>query len=332
MAQVAKTNDKLTEDLIRCAEKGLNVLMSGPHGVGKTDRLMAVAKATGLKLKYYSTPTLDPWADIVGIPAPDKEKGSLKFYRAKELMDAEIIFFDELNRAHPRVLNAVMELIQFKSINGEPLPNLKLVWAAINPADGIYNVEELDPALVDRFHVYMNVYAQPNVAILARSMPKDVAETIINWWKNELTQDQRKKISPRRLEYLGMMHVQGIDLAQGCPDKDVPVKLLKERLKGNKGISMVALYNPISAELKQQVKNDMNTAIEVMKVLSDKTPEQWARCGEVFDVLPEELLRGFIQHRRDDTLQKLVDHLRHSNDGAARRVIRVAAANGKSLH
>ena len=34
--------------------------------------------------KYFSTPTLDAFADLVGIPSPDKETNSLKFYRPKE--------------------------------------------------------------------------------------------------------------------------------------------------------------------------------------------------------------------------------------------------------
>ena len=42
---------------------------------------------------------------------------------------------DEFSRAHKKVRNAVMELIQFKSINGRKFKNLKIVWAAINPDD-----------------------------------------------------------------------------------------------------------------------------------------------------------------------------------------------------
>ena len=40
------------------------------------------------------------------------------------------IFMDEYNRTNPKVRNALMELIQFKSINGRKFPNLKVVWAA----------------------------------------------------------------------------------------------------------------------------------------------------------------------------------------------------------
>jgi len=53
-----------------------------------------------------------------------------------------MLFFDELNRAHPKVLNAVFELVQFRSINGDKLPRLQCVIAAINPPGAGYHVQE----------------------------------------------------------------------------------------------------------------------------------------------------------------------------------------------
>ena len=138
-----------------CMSEGLNVLLIGYHGVGKTQMALEEAKSLGLNMKYYSSPTLDPWPDLVGIPVPvdiegDSKSGDkqLQFIRPADVEDAEIMFFDELNRAHPKVINAVLEAIQFHSINGKPLPRLKMVWAAINPPDDIYDVNEPDPVVV----------------------------------------------------------------------------------------------------------------------------------------------------------------------------------------
>jgi len=133
-----------------------NVLLSGKHGIGKTFEVLRVVEDLGWSMKYYSTSTLDPYVDLVGVPVPvDNDDGTrdLDMVRPKDMDNVELIFFDELNRADPKTLNAVFEVIQFRTINGIPLPKLRSVVAAINPVDGEYNTEELDPALIDRFHV-----------------------------------------------------------------------------------------------------------------------------------------------------------------------------------
>ena len=70
----------------------------------------------------------------------------------------EAMFFDEANRSKPKVQNALMELTQFKTINGTPFPKLKIIWAAINPDDDneiTYNVEKMDVAQTDRYHIHI---------------------------------------------------------------------------------------------------------------------------------------------------------------------------------
>jgi hypothetical protein len=61
-----------TKDLIKYANSGLNVLLSGPHGIGKTAIIKEVFNnAFGEYYKnwrYFSASTLDPWVDFIGIP------------------------------------------------------------------------------------------------------------------------------------------------------------------------------------------------------------------------------------------------------------------------
>jgi predicted ATPase len=45
-----------------------NVLFSGRHGVGKTAIVKETFEKAGLKWKYFSCSTLDPWVDLVGVP------------------------------------------------------------------------------------------------------------------------------------------------------------------------------------------------------------------------------------------------------------------------
>jgi len=116
--------------------------------------------------------------------------------------EIQALFFDEFNRSPKKVRNAVMELIQFKSINGFKFSNLKIVWAAINPEDDeeTYDVEKLDPAQKDRFHVSIEIPYHPNIEWFRNEYGKRTADSAIQWW-NELPGEEKNKVSPRRLQY-----------------------------------------------------------------------------------------------------------------------------------
>jgi len=115
----------------------------------------------------------------------------------------EALFFDEFNRSPKKVRNAVMELIQFKSINGMKFPNLRLVWAAINPDDDedeTYDVERLDPAQSDRFHATVEVPYKPNTDWFREEYGQRIADAAVQWW-DDLSAEDKGRISPRRLQY-----------------------------------------------------------------------------------------------------------------------------------
>src|SRR5436190_1168224 len=106
-------------------QHGYNVLFEGRHGVGKTAVVKECFERNNLKWKYFSAATMDPWCDFIGIPKTVKNDGGediLKYVLPPDFADdsVEALFFDEFNRSHKKVRDAVMELIQFKSINGRP--------------------------------------------------------------------------------------------------------------------------------------------------------------------------------------------------------------------
>ena len=179
-----------------------NVLLTGRHGVGKTHVCMEVFNEAGLNWAYFSGSTLDPWVDFCGVPF--EKDGKLVLIRPENFEEdkVEAIFIDEYNRSHSKIKNAVMELIQFKTINGRRFNNLKVVWAAVNPADDdslSYDVEELDPAQEDRFPVQIHVPYEVDVKYF-QSKFGDNGEKACQWW-NELPDEQKEKVSPRRLDY-----------------------------------------------------------------------------------------------------------------------------------
>lgn len=189
-------------------ENDQNVLLIGLHGTGKTETVRALAEEMGLKVKSYSCSTLDPYTDLVGVPVPKQTEDGrdyLKQIRPLDIDEADIVFFDELNRARPEIQDAVLEIINNKTINGEPLPKLKCCWAAINPPDGDYKVDELDPALMDRFDAYIEFTPRPSVAYMAQYMPKKVAKALKAWYDDHNKNKRKEYISPRRLHKIGVI-------------------------------------------------------------------------------------------------------------------------------
>lgn len=216
---------------------GFNVCFIGRHGVGKTAMINACFERAGLKpgdtYLYFSGSTLDPWVDFVGVPreATDPVTGNvyLELVRPKPFANdrVEAIFVDEFNRAPKKVRNAVMELLQFKSINGKKFPHLKAVWTAINPdEDDEYDVEKMDPAQMDRFQVSVVVPYKPNEGWFTTRYGERIGRAAVQWW-TDLSADEQKLVSPRRLEYaLTMWEAKG-DMRDVLPMSTNVMKLMQ---------------------------------------------------------------------------------------------------------
>ena len=320
----------LYEFIGRCMEQRLDVLMIGDHGVGKTVMVLDLAREKGLRLKYYSAATLDPWADLVGIPvpvdvnSPSKEgpHKQLEFIRPIDIESAEMVFFDELNRSHPKVQNAVLEMTQFKSINGQPLPNLKMVWAAINPPDDIYAVTELDPVLTDRFHVHLLVPAKPSVVYYRdkAGIPEPIAKALVRWWQRDLDANLKKMISPRRLEYIGRNYANGIALEYSLPfGIRAPLRHLLRRLEGKALLPFELTPATLVAkkdEILSEMKDNHEVSFEISSALST-WPDVVARCFELFLALPSELQVPLLKdnHKIKVALVNLArEGLQHNQD------------------
>lgn len=284
--------------LMDCAKTNQNVLLIGKHGVGKTVVTRKIFEDMGLKLKYYSASTIDPWADLVGIPIPiDVTNGTvhkeLQFIRPRAVDDAEVIFMDELNRAAPRVLNAVLELIQFRSINGEKLPKLKMVWAAINPPGGVYQVNDLDPALADRFQVHMEIKADPSKEFLTEACgDARTVDLVLDWW-NGLDVKLRDSITPRRLEYLCRSAKLGIPLSLFVPfGIKVPVAKLEASLSGRKQVTFDNLKVDLPfrmAVIEKLQSGNVEVQAAVTTAISGRSFHEVSVLVDVVRALPKEV-------------------------------------------
>ncbi len=291
------TGNCLIHDLLtKALRAGLNVVLEGRYGSGKSSLALAVTASLNLRLKYFSASTLDPFADLVGIPVPviEGEKRRIVYLRPEPINSAEVLFFDELNRTHPKVLNAVFELVQFRSINGEKLPNLRCVIAAINPPGAGYHVQEMDPALMDRFHVRLRVTAGPDRAWFVNRFGPKTGHALLDWFETDLDEKQQASISNRRLEYLGLCASSGIDLQYGLPpEAKLPLHLLEARLHAEAMLNIEDFAgdpNRFSALVPQEPE----VAIRFSQLLPMMNPRQLSRVKDIILALPADIL-GSVQ-------------------------------------
>jgi len=242
-------------------ENSFNVLFQGRHGVGKTAVIIEAFNRHNLKWKYFSAATMDPWVDFVGVPKDTVDENGmpvLDLVRPRGFHNGEVeaIFMDELNRAPKKVRNAVMELIQFKSINGVKFPNLRFIWAAINPEDDEaydtkYDVEKLDPAQKDRFHIIVDVPYRP-VPSYFSSNYGNAGEGAIDWW-NSLSDKEKELVSPRRLEYVIKIWQAGGNVRHVLQDKNINIHKLITLLDSGSKAKTLKTYVTASDEEKVKV-------------------------------------------------------------------------------
>lgn len=190
---------------------GLNVAITGVHGVGKTAKLKEAVNQLGYSMKYYSAATLDPYTDLTGIPVPDIENRVVHYFRPKGIEDADVIFFDEFNRADPKTLNTLLEIILERAVNGEKLDKLKAVVVAMNPVTDEYTTDEIDHAILDRFDVFLTAEPEIELGYFVKKFGDRVGKAAVELWndnqkrhlatkKTAAAGNQTAYISPRRME------------------------------------------------------------------------------------------------------------------------------------
>ena len=144
----------------------INVLFTGPAGVGKTARIKAWARKNNINLVKTIAGTMDE-ADLGGLPAANLADGvavklSTTQFDSLQTEPNSVLFLDEWNRAPQAVRATLLNLIQdheipdYREKTGMRfLPNFLFTVAAVNPSDDIgYNTDALDDAELGRVIEY----------------------------------------------------------------------------------------------------------------------------------------------------------------------------------
>jgi len=180
---------KTTRMLAESLPANQSILLIGQHGVGKSQLVRQIAKHFHEQLSKNGdldgelpvcdetrggSPKVNAYlidmrlsqmseGDMIGLP--ELVNGVTQFdppaWFMQACLEPRIIFLDEINRATPEVMQAAFQVVLDYQLNGHRLHPKTRVYAAINPDQGAYSVNSMDPALIDRFAV---VELEPSAA------------------------------------------------------------------------------------------------------------------------------------------------------------------------
>lgn len=136
-----------------------SVMLRGDHGIGKSQVIRKLAKLIEAK-EGINLPVIDrrlsqmSEGDMVGLPSTD---GAVTRFNPPDwykraCLEPCLLFLDELNRATHEVMQAAFQIVLDRELNGHRLHPQTRVCSAVN-VSASYTVNEIDPALLDRFWV-----------------------------------------------------------------------------------------------------------------------------------------------------------------------------------
>lgn len=141
----------IEEPILAALVTGDPMLLIGTHGTAKTTLVEKLAQSLGETfIAYDASKAL--FEDVIGFPDPKSIASGTIQYIPTELSvwNKSFVLVDEISRATPSMQNKWLEIIRSRRVMGLKIPNLRYVFAAMNPPtyDGAY---PLDPALAGRF-------------------------------------------------------------------------------------------------------------------------------------------------------------------------------------
>jgi hypothetical protein len=151
--------------------RGANLLTFGAAGTGKTEMAMQACDEEGFRYVYLNLSILEA-PDLIGLPIIDEETKTADYALPKmlpaKLTDAQkdklreegkpvpkpvILLVDEADKAKPELQNPMLELFQFRTMNGRELDIHAVIATGNLPDEGAFS-QPMSHALTNRCSVY----------------------------------------------------------------------------------------------------------------------------------------------------------------------------------
>ncbi|MBV7337311.1 AAA family ATPase [Chloroflexi bacterium TSY] len=143
-------------EILRLTPPEQNIMLIGKHGIGKSEIITEFYRQQKMRVVAFFLGQMSDPGDLIGLMNKDESSGRSVFlppYWWPKEDEPIVLFLDELNRARPEILQAVMDLTLNKTLAGKRLPTGSIVISAVNEGEE-YQLTDLDPALVSRFNLY----------------------------------------------------------------------------------------------------------------------------------------------------------------------------------
>lgn len=139
-------------------ESGGNIMIFGAAGTGKTEMAMQAAREKDREQVYLNLSVLEA-PDLNGLPMIDMETKLSEYATPKFLpvkgtrKQGVVLIVDEIDKAKPELQNPMLELFQFRSINGRPMDIHSIIATGNLPEEGAFSLP-VSHALTNRCMVY----------------------------------------------------------------------------------------------------------------------------------------------------------------------------------
>jgi hypothetical protein len=282
--------------VVRAAiERRWAVLVQGPPGCGKTEVVKEVVREElGTDPLYFSLPVTNVEDLCAPVPTLDGTLDNLLSGPFLEPGDKAIVW-DEYNRPKDKATFArLMEVTQEWSLAGRRIKGLRAQIALQNPPYYLGRkllVSRNTIAQASRFTVSLEVEPDDipaNEWLMARY--GGVAETVLEWWKNDIDDEGRQWMTKRTLERLIRLHGTGLplDIAKmylGDGDyAPVPLTALEARLARRQVTGLRELAADLDgwAERLRAAGDEGSDATDIVhRVFANAESSQLSRYAEV---------------------------------------------------
>lgn len=294
-----------------------SILLRGDHGIGKSSLVKQLALIIKEKEGRVDYPVIDrrlsqmTQGDIIGLPKLDSGRTCYAppDWYATACEQPVVLFLDELNRAEVEVMQSAFQIVLDRELNGRKLHPETRVYAAVNTS-AHYNVNQIDPALLDRFFVIdvnFTVNEWVKWAKLEGQIDPDIVNFIVsnNSWLTTPKQFDPGTVQPSPRSWEFASKNASALLVEGRTTGKYDYDKIRRRLAGYVGVEAAMVFiEDLKSQYRLTGKDVLDRYIEVrdkvdrtrVDVMVNVTDKLVAHCDTLTEINDKqrENLKAFI--------------------------------------